>query len=139
MEKELVLWDRHADRLERRAGSRFAPTADGRLFTSRLDGPTLTPSSDSPPDNVDDLYDDLESASPAEVGPLIGRLSTIEAGWLARSIRERAIKEREAFHESVQQDLRVRSALVNIHISGANTIRRRSALLVTSAVFVFFV
>lgn len=29
MEKELAQWERHADRLERRAGSHFAPTADG--------------------------------------------------------------------------------------------------------------
>lgn len=29
-EKELAVWERHIDRLERRAGSRFAPTADGK-------------------------------------------------------------------------------------------------------------
>lgn len=60
-----------------------------------------------PPDNVEDLYDDLENFNAGEVSLFVSRLSVTEAGWLGRFIRQKSIKEREIFHETVQRELRV--------------------------------
>jgi hypothetical protein len=42
-----------------------------------------------------------------EVGPLIARLSAVEAGWLARCILDKCRKDREAFGETIEDSLKV--------------------------------
>ncbi|KAF7972587.1 hypothetical protein HWV62_17384, partial [Athelia sp. TMB] len=85
-DKRMSVLEGYADRLERRAGPRFAPGED-----------------DSEPGNIDDLYDELENS--AQAAGVISRVSAYEAGWLARYIRERSVQSREAVGEEIEQEL----------------------------------
>ncbi|KII94288.1 hypothetical protein PLICRDRAFT_99668, partial [Plicaturopsis crispa FD-325 SS-3] len=87
LEKKLDKLEGYAERLEHRAGTKFHPGED-----------------DSPPDNIENLYDDLESAS--EVGAIFARLNHNEAGWLARFIRESIAKVRETAGEEIAHELK---------------------------------
>ncbi|KZP25285.1 hypothetical protein FIBSPDRAFT_820691 [Athelia psychrophila] len=85
-DKRMSVLEGYADRLERRAGPRFAPGED-----------------DSEPDNIDDLYEELESS--AQAAGVVNRITANEAGWLARYIRERSLRGREAISEEIEQEL----------------------------------
>jgi len=87
LEKKLGRYEGYIDRLQHRAGTRFNPGED-----------------DSPPDNIDDLYDALEE--PSEAGAVLAGLSCNEAGWLARFIRDRIDKDRERAGEEIEQELK---------------------------------
>lgn len=107
MEKRLSRWEAFADRMEQKAGARFLPTEDGEhvipwviLVIERL-------LLDGPPDSVDDVYDQLENASTPEASVILGRLNYKEAGWLARLIREKILKEREQSREEFESELNV--------------------------------
>lgn len=86
LDKKINKFEGYADRLERRAGLQFCPGED-----------------DSAPDHIDDLYDELEDASKA--GKVIASLTAIEAGWLAKYIRERLMRDREAIDDEIEQEL----------------------------------
>lgn len=60
---------------------------------------------DSPPDHVEDLYEDLENTS--ELGPILARLTPEESGWLARYVRAKIEKDREQAGEEIEQELKV--------------------------------
>jgi hypothetical protein len=60
---------------------------------------------DVAPDNLEDLYEEVEDAE--EFGPILSRLSSHEAGWLARCIHDKCQKERESFSETIERDLKV--------------------------------
>jgi hypothetical protein len=49
--------------------------------------------SDSPPDHIEALYDDLTESR--EASAVLGRLNSNESGWLARYIRDQINKDRE--------------------------------------------
>jgi hypothetical protein len=64
---------------------------------------------DTIPDHIDDIYEQLEDASANEVSAILGRLNYQEAGWLARLIREKVVKEREQSHDEFESELNVRT------------------------------
>ena len=41
-------------------------------------------------------------------GAIIGRVTRTEAGWLARAIREKLIKDKENMAEEIEKELQVR-------------------------------
>lgn len=94
----------YADKLERRAGPRFAPGEDGACLHI-ADLCTRSFQTDSEPGNIDDLYEELESSGQA--AGVINRTTANEAGWLARYIRERSLRGREAISEEIEQELQV--------------------------------
>ncbi|KIJ66231.1 hypothetical protein HYDPIDRAFT_109225 [Hydnomerulius pinastri MD-312] len=77
----------YAERLEQRAGSKFNPQHD-----------------DGPPDSIDDMYDEIEE-DPAAVKRIISSISSQDAGWLARHIRDKAVQEREGVEREIDQEL----------------------------------
>jgi breast cancer 2 susceptibility protein len=105
LDKKSNLLGGYADRLERRAGLRFCPAEDGTCghFCLKLKltyGPL-----ESAPDHIDNLYDDLDDASKA--AKIIACATTNEAGWLARYIREKALRDQESAGEEVEHELQV--------------------------------
>jgi len=88
MEKRLSQMETYADRMEQKAGSRFHPGDD-----------------DCAPDKIDDIYDRLENATSAQASVILGRLTFMEAGWLARLIREKVMKEREHSRDEFESEL----------------------------------
>ncbi|KAJ6565995.1 hypothetical protein B0H10DRAFT_2112096 [Mycena sp. CBHHK59/15] len=74
-----IRYQGYVERLERRAGTRFAPSAD-------------------------DLYDELEDSAGA--GAVLSRASPDTAGWLARFIVKRIENERERAGEEIEQELK---------------------------------
>ncbi len=61
---------------------------------------------ESPPSQIDDLLLDLED--PAKANATIKRiLLPKEAGWLARAVREKCMKDRERMHDEIERDLNV--------------------------------
>ena len=62
---------------------------------------------DLPPENIDDLCDELET--PEDASRIISSLNSTKAGWLARCIRQRSIRDREAAAEEIEQELQVRA------------------------------
>ncbi|KAJ6502679.1 hypothetical protein DFH09DRAFT_1202410 [Mycena vulgaris] len=85
--KKEMRYQGYAERLERRAGARFAPSAD-----------------DEPGDGIEELYDELED--PAGAATVLSRVSGNTAGWLARFILDRIEKERERAGEEMEQELK---------------------------------
>jgi breast cancer 2 susceptibility protein len=61
---------------------------------------------DSPPDHIENLFDELEDAS--EVGSVFARLTATEAGWLAKHIRYEISKDRERVVDEIESELKVR-------------------------------
>ena len=59
------------------------------------------------PENIDDLCDQLEN--PEDASRIISNLNSTEAGWLARCIREKSIRNRENAVEEIEQELQVRA------------------------------
>ncbi|KAJ7754932.1 hypothetical protein DFH07DRAFT_885991 [Mycena maculata] len=96
----------YAERLERRAGTRFVPSVD-----------------DEPPDEIEELYEELED--PASAAAVLSRVSTNSAGWLARFIVDRAEKERERAGEEIEQELKT--------VCPAREVRNFRVLLVQDA------
>jgi len=76
----------YADRLDRRAGTRFCPAEDALA-----------------PDHIDHLYDELED--PKKAAKVIASVTTNDAGWLARFIREKSSRDQEAAGEEIEQEL----------------------------------
>lgn len=60
---------------------------------------------DFPPENVDNLCDEIET--PEDASRIISSLNSAEAGWLALCIRQKSIRDREAAAEEIEQELRV--------------------------------
>ncbi|KAJ7492322.1 hypothetical protein FB451DRAFT_1217887 [Mycena latifolia] len=85
--KKEMRYQGYVARLERRAGARFAPSAD-----------------DEPPDGIEELYDELED--PAGAAAALSRVSANTAGWLARFIGDSAEKERERAGDEIEQELK---------------------------------
>ncbi|KAJ7040305.1 hypothetical protein C8F04DRAFT_1312619 [Mycena alexandri] len=85
--KKEMRFQGYAERLERRAGARFAPSVD-----------------DEPTDELEELYDELEDS--AEAAGVMSRVSANTAGWLARFIGDRLEKERERVAEEIDQELK---------------------------------
>ncbi|KAH9486281.1 Breast cancer type 2 susceptibility protein-like protein [Psilocybe cubensis] len=118
-EKKTVRYQGYIDRLERKAGGGFNPGED-----------------DYAPDNIDSLYDELEY--PDSAVAVIARISSREAGWLARYIRKQIEEGHERIAEEIEKELMticpprdVRSFRVLI-VQDARTIRRpanRKAML----------
>ncbi|KAF8641071.1 hypothetical protein AX17_000715 [Amanita inopinata Kibby_2008] len=86
LDKRLARLEGYIDRLQRRAGTNFHPDED-----------------ESPPDNIEDLYDALED--PVEANATITRLEPTEAGWLANHARASIHKEREAACDEIEKEL----------------------------------
>ncbi|KDR85709.1 hypothetical protein GALMADRAFT_381677 [Galerina marginata CBS 339.88] len=110
-DKRYSRYDGYIDRLERKAGAKFRPGEE-----------------DSPPDNIDALYDELEY--PDSAGNVTARISPTEAGWLALHIRKQVENARELIGEEIEKELRtvcpprsVRSFRVLI-VQDARTLRR---------------
>ena len=99
-----------AERLERRAGSNFKPADDGEFFLSAWFWSHFFMQifSDSVPDQIENLYDELEDTS--DVGPIFARLDDNGAGWLARCIRERMVKDKEKAGDEIERELEVNSS-----------------------------
>lgn len=111
LEKTLSKFERYADVLEARVGARFHPGEEGMSLNKETMHVALTlPAADSPPDNIEDLYDELEGAAAA--GPILARLSVNEAGWLARFMREKVEKDRERAGEDIERELKVSVVLL---------------------------
>ncbi|KAJ7293018.1 hypothetical protein C8J57DRAFT_1111207 [Mycena rebaudengoi] len=87
LEKKQSRYLGYAERLERRAGSQFTPAEDN-----------------DPPDEIEDLYDELEDS--ARATGVISRVGPNTAGWLARFIKEQTEKERERAGEDIEQELK---------------------------------
>ncbi|KAJ7654824.1 hypothetical protein B0H17DRAFT_1099452 [Mycena rosella] len=85
--KKEMRYEGYAERLERRAGARFAPSED-----------------DEAPDEIEELYDELED--PAGAAAVLSRVSATTAGWLARFITDRVEKERERTGDEMEQELK---------------------------------
>lgn len=66
----------------------------------------LTRRSDSIPDHIENVYDDLEETS--NVAPVFAKLSGTEAGWLANYIREKIVKDKERMGDEIENELNVR-------------------------------
>jgi breast cancer 2 susceptibility protein len=49
------------------------------------------------------LYDELEDTS--DVGPIFARLDANGAGWLARYIRERMVKDKDKAGDEIEREL----------------------------------
>lgn len=62
---------------------------------------------DSPPDDIEDIFDDLDGGG--DYHQATAHLTNNQAGWLARYIHERSIKERESINEEIERDLKVGS------------------------------
>jgi breast cancer 2 susceptibility protein len=60
---------------------------------------------DAAPDHIDNLYDNLEDASTAV--KVIASVTANEAGWLARYIREKSLRNCETVGEEIEQELQV--------------------------------
>jgi len=87
LENRLSKLEGYADRMEQKAGSRFHPGED------------------DPPNHIEDIYDQLEDASTTEASVILGRLGYQPAGWLARLIREKVLKEREQSRDEFESEL----------------------------------
>ncbi|KAJ7161264.1 hypothetical protein C8R43DRAFT_992095 [Mycena crocata] len=85
--KKEARYQSYAERLERRAGARFAPSAD-----------------DEPTDEIEELYEELED--PAGAAAVMSRVSANTAGWLARFIVNRVERERERAADEIEQELK---------------------------------
>ncbi|KAF7796563.1 hypothetical protein EIP86_007744 [Pleurotus ostreatoroseus] len=98
----------YIEQLERKAGSTFNPSDDGKdsaLTSHRLLIPDLF-ASDSPPDHIDDLVVELEDAKDVKAGrEIIRHLNSIEAGWLARAAAEKRRRDEELMAEYIERDL----------------------------------
>ncbi|THH27674.1 hypothetical protein EUX98_g6517 [Antrodiella citrinella] len=103
LEGQLNSLSQYADRLEQKAGAGFWPTEDA-----------------SQPSSIEDLLIDLEDAltvpasattstttTTAAANDIVKSVSTVEAGWLARAIREKVEKDREGFGERMKEELDV--------------------------------
>lgn len=77
---------------------------------------------DSPPDHIDNMYDELED--PAEASRLLSRLSANDAGWLARHVRHRLEADREKIGEEIEQELQVTTGLLCLQIFSARLLIR---------------
>ncbi|KAI0695618.1 hypothetical protein BC835DRAFT_1406150 [Cytidiella melzeri] len=86
IETKMYTLEGYADRLERKAGSGFKPSADA-----------------SPPDHIDDLLSDLEDGPDAN--EVVRRTTPTEAGWLALAIKDKCRSERECMHDNVTKEL----------------------------------
>lgn len=62
---------------------------------------------DMPPDNTEDLFDDLDDTPASDVGTFIRRLSATEAGWLSRFIRSKAERDKELAMDEIESELKV--------------------------------
>ncbi|KAF7307159.1 hypothetical protein MIND_00509500 [Mycena indigotica] len=113
MDKKEMRYRGYAERLERKAGR------------------SITSGEDEPPDEIDDLYDQLEEAD--EAAQVLSHISAVNAGWLARCIMNRLEKERERGADEIEQELKtscppreVRNFRV-IFVQDAVTVRRTSS------------
>ena len=60
---------------------------------------------ESPPDSIDGIYDQLEE--PADANEALANISAIEAGWLAKYIRDSIEKESERARDDMEKELAV--------------------------------
>lgn len=103
-------WDGLADRLEAAAGGAFKPSEDGNFLCTlySLRATILMDlTEDMPPDNTEDLFDDLDDTPASDVGTFIRRLSAAEAGWLSRFIRSKAERDKELAMDEIESELKV--------------------------------
>lgn len=63
---------------------------------------------DYPPDEVEDLLDELEDAD--DLNSLVKGLSPTNAGWLAQLIRKKCRDMRDKIGETIQRELEVRDS-----------------------------
>lgn len=128
LRKKIDILESYADRLERHAGQRFCPSEDGEE-TSALKHKIrykLIWIPDSAPHNIDDLYDELEI--PSQAAQIIASVSVNEAGWLARYIREKSLRDQEAAAEEIDQELQVCSQAWPSSITANVTCRKHAQL-----------
>jgi len=59
------------------------------------------------PDNLNDLYENLEESDAHQAKLILSRLSRVEAGSLAVFIREKLLQDREVVAEELERDLQV--------------------------------
>jgi hypothetical protein len=112
-DKKMDALEGYADRLERRAGPRFCPAEDGILVRFHIIPSNWCPGPlDAAPDHIDNLYDELED--PLNATKTIASVTTNEAGWLARYIREKSLRDREAVSEEVERELQVRISYLSL-------------------------
>ncbi|THH03452.1 hypothetical protein EW145_g6247 [Phellinidium pouzarii] len=74
-----------ADRLERTARGRFNPSED-----------------ESPPEHIDDLFDELDELPADEIATFIRQLTIEECGFLARFIRRKVLRDKELAPEEIE-------------------------------------
>ncbi|KAF8910112.1 hypothetical protein CPB84DRAFT_1723940 [Gymnopilus junonius] len=110
-DKKYNRYNEYIDRLERKAGGKFRPGEE-----------------DSPPDDIDTLYDEMEY--PDSAGRVIARVSSTDAGWLAMHIRKQSEAARERIGEEIEKEMKticpprdVRSFRMLI-VQDARTLRR---------------
>ncbi|EMD32562.1 hypothetical protein CERSUDRAFT_99292 [Gelatoporia subvermispora B] len=87
LDRKVQLYLGYAERLERKAGI-WAPSL-----------------SDSAPDDVDKWYSELEDNP--NVNQFLSTLTSSQAGWLARHIRQQIDKEREGTRDEIERELDV--------------------------------
>ncbi|KAG8961102.1 hypothetical protein FRC00_013235 [Tulasnella sp. 408] len=71
----------------------------------RAAGRWVPPDDDYPPDEVEDLLDELEEAD--DVNSLVKGLSPTNAGWLAQLIRKKCRDMRDKIGETIQRELEI--------------------------------
>ena len=67
------------------------------------------------PDHIDNLFDELESTPPNRVPAFIRRLASEDAGWLAKYIHAKVLKEKENSSEVVERELAVGFCWFSVH------------------------
>lgn len=60
---------------------------------------------DYPPDNIENLYEELED--PTDAGRVLANLTPNEAGWLARHVADQIEKERSFAADAIESELKV--------------------------------
>ncbi|KAL1737489.1 hypothetical protein EV714DRAFT_241592 [Schizophyllum commune] len=86
-EKKVHRYLGYAERCEQKAAAKgFQPNPD-----------------ESPPDSIDGIYDQLEE--PADANEALANISVIEAGWLAKYIRDSIEKESERARDDMEKEL----------------------------------
>lgn len=61
-----------------------------------------------PPDDIEDLFEDLDMLAPNDIGTFIRRLSYSKAGWLAKFIHTKIQRDKELATDEIESEMKVR-------------------------------
>ncbi|KAG8948639.1 hypothetical protein FRC04_009403 [Tulasnella sp. 424] len=76
----------------------------------RTAGRWVLPEDDYPPDEVEDLLEELDDAD--DLGSLVKGLSPTNAGWLAHLIRKKCLDMKDRIGETIQRELEARTEIM---------------------------